>query len=98
MSSFLNFMIVICFITICALSVLIALPLPRETLDYKITVFFTMELLAFFPVANITGMLLTLSGHNKKSNSGIIIRTLAYMGSFYLLVNVTILFFLKYFG
>ena len=98
MSSFLNFLIAICFIAIGVLSVLIAFPLPRETMDYKITVFFIMELIAFFPAANITGILLTLSGHNKKSNSGIIIRMLVYIGSFYLLANVTILFFLRYFG
>lgn len=96
--SFLEVMITISLVAIGVLLMLIAIPLPREIMDIKITLFFAMELLAFFPLTLIFGILLTLSGRNKKTNSDLIIRLLIYIGSYVLLGNVILVFFLRYFG
>ena len=96
--SFLEVMITICIIAISILSFFIVFPLPREVIDYKATIFFLMELLAFFPFTYIIGMVLSISGRNRKENSDIIIRFLIYMGSYVLLGNVIILFLLRNIG
>ena len=96
--SFLEVMITICIIAISILSFFIVFPLPREVIDYKTTIFFLMELLAFFPFTYIIGMVLSISGRNRKENSDIIIRFLIYMGSYALLGNVIILFLLRNIG
>lgn len=98
MRSFLNTMIALCVIPIGVLSVFIAFPLPKEMLDKDVTIFFAMELLSFFPFINVLGILLTLTGKNKRSNSGLIIRVLAFMGSYVLLGNVIIIFLLRNLG
>ena len=96
--SYLEVMTTICLVFIGVLSVLIAFPLPREILDKKLTFFFIMELISFFPVINIYGMILSISGKNTRSNSDIIIHILIYSGTYFLLCNVAVLFFSKYFG
>ena len=95
---FFEVMITLCIISIAVLSVFIAYPLPKELVDKKITFFFVMELLSFFPFITLFGIILTITGQNQKSNSDLIIRLLTFMGSFTLLGNVIIIFLLRNIG
>ena len=98
MRSFFEFQILVSVIATAVLTVFTVFPFPKEMLDRKITLFFMMELIAFFPAINILGLLLTVFGMNKKSNSDLIIRLLLNMGSFTLMANMVIMFLLRNLG
>lgn len=96
--SFFEFQIMVSVIATAVLTVFTVFPLPKEMLDRKLTLFFVMELIAFFPVINILGLLMTICGLNKKSNSDLMIRFLLNLGSFTLMANMVIMFLLRNLG
>ena len=96
--SFFEFQIMVSVIATAVLTVFTVFPLPKEMLDRKLTLLFVMELIAFFPVINILGLLMTICGLNRKSNSDLMIRFLLNLGSFTLMANMVIMFLLRNLG
>ena len=96
--SFFEFQIMVSVIATAVLTVFTVFPLPKEMLDRTLTLLFVMELIAFFPVINILGLLMTICGLNRKSNSDLMIRFLLNLGSFTLMANMVIMFLLRNLG
>ena len=96
--SFFEFQILVSVIATAVLAVFTVFPLPKDVLDRKTTLFFMIELIAFFPTINILGLFLTITGLNKKSNSDLMIRLLLNLGSFTLMANMVIMFLLRNLG
>lgn len=96
--SFFEFQIMVSVIATAVLTVFTVFPLPKEMLDRKLTLLFVMELIAFFPVINILGLLMSICGLNRKSNSDLMIRFLLNLGSFTLMANMVIMFLLRNLG
>ena len=71
--SFLGFMVAVCLIITCGLSVLLAFPIPKEAIDGRLVKFLLTEILLFFPHTFVLALTASSLKVNTKQNSVLMI-------------------------